>query len=171
VRRLTLVSVIFILALVVGTPAASARPLVESFPVDWVMTSADCANLPSGTTISGSGTATSITTVRTNAAGVTTVMNATHTHGTAIDQDGNVYVFDYSNEFRASNTVSDPDLLTGRMTDHFSLSGRGPAKLNNGFVADFSAAADFTSFSFDGLISSHGDPISFPEGVAHCDPL
>jgi hypothetical protein len=82
-----------------------------------------------------------------------------------------VYVFDYSNEFRASNTIADPDVISGRMTDHFSLSGRGPSTLNNGFVAKFTAAADFSFFSFDSVISEHGDPLSFPDGAAHCDPL
>jgi hypothetical protein len=97
-------------------------------------------------------------------------MNATHAHGTATDQDGNEYVFDYSNEYRISNTVANPDLFTGLMTDHFSNSGSGPAKLNNGFVAQVSFSSGFTVFSAQ-PISSHGDPLSFPDGAAHCDPL
>ena len=165
--------VVLVMGFVVGTAVpAAARPFVETFPVSFTMTSAECSNLPDGTTITGSGTMRSITTVRTNQSGVTTVMNASHAHGTATDQDSNVYVFDYSNEFRASNTLADPELLSGLMTDHFSLSGPGPAKLNNGFVAGFTAAADFSFFSFSAdPISSHGDPLSFPDGTAHCDPL
>jgi hypothetical protein len=170
-RRIALFPVVVVLALVAGTSPAVARPLVETFPVGFTMTSAECSNLPAGTTIDGSGTMTSITTVRTNNGGLTTVMNSSHAHGRATDQDGNRYVFDYSNEFRASNTVAEPDLLSGRMTDHFSLSGRGRAKLNNGFVALFTASADFSFFSFDHVISSHGDPLGFPEGTPHCDPL
>jgi hypothetical protein len=173
-RRVALPAlVVLVVGFVVGSAVpAAARPFVETFPVRFTLTSETCSNLPDGTTITGSGTMRSITTVLTKKSGVTTVMNASHAHGTATDQDSNLYVFDYSNEFRATNTVADPDLLSGLMTDHFSLSGPGPAKLNNGFVATFSAAADFSFFIFsDEPISSHGDPLSFPDGSAHCDPL
>jgi hypothetical protein len=97
-------------------------------------------------------------------------MNATHAHGTATDQDGNVYVFDYSNEFRVSNTTTDPNIFSGLMTDHFSNSGSGPATLNNGFVANITVSADFSTFVVE-PVSSFGDPLSFPDGAAHCDPL
>jgi hypothetical protein len=78
-------------------------------------------------------------------------------------------VFNYSNEFRVSNTVADPDIFTGLMTDHFSNSGRGPAKLNNGFVANLTT--DFTTFFTFDPISSFGDPLNFADGSAMCDPL
>lgn len=170
-RRIVLFSALIVLALVGSATSAAARATVETFPVDFTITSELCSNLPDGTTIEGSGTMKSITTVLTKKSGITTVLNTSHAHGTATDQDGNRYVFDYSNEFRASTTVAEPDLLSGRMTDHFSLSGRGPAKLNNGFVALFTASPDFSFFSFDDVISSHGDPLGFPEGTPHCDPL
>ena len=172
-KRIVAVAVAVPVMLVLGMGsalAAGGRTSVESFPVSFVLTSATCSNLATGTTITGSGTETSITTTKTDRNGVTTIINATHAHGTAADQDGNGYVFDYSNEFRASNTVAEPDLLSGLMTDHFSLSGNGPAKLNNGFVANFTARSDFSSFSAQ-PISSYGDPIGFPDGTAHCDPL
>jgi hypothetical protein len=35
-------------------------------------------------------------------------VNATHAAGSATDQANNVYVFNYSNEFRISNTVAQP---------------------------------------------------------------
>jgi hypothetical protein len=168
-RRLALVPTMLVFALVTALPAG-ASPLVETFPVSFTMSSATCSELPSGTTLSGSGTAQSVTTERTDGRGVTTIINATHAHGTTTDQDGNVYVFDYSNEFRVSNTVANPNLFSGLMTDHFSNTGSGPAKLNNGFVAEITFTADFSSFSFE-PISSHGDPLSFPDGAAHCDPL
>jgi hypothetical protein len=173
-RRITFVSAMAaVLAIFgLGAPPASARPFVETFPVGFELSSDTCSKLPAGTTIEGSGTEKSITTVRTNASGITTVMNATHAHGTATDQDGNVYVFDYSNEFRATNTLAYPDVISGLMTDHFVLAGRGPTKLNNGFVSEFTAAADFSFFSLSSdPIHSHGDPLSFPDGAAHCDPL
>ena len=170
-RRAILLPTLLVLFIVAGGPSAVAKPAVETFPVEFSLTSETCPNLPDGTTIIGTGMEKSITTVLTNAAGVTTVMNGSHAHGTATDQDGNAYIFDYSNQFRASNTTAEPDVISGLMTDHFALSGPGPAKLNNGFVAMFTAAADFSFFGIDTVISAHGDPLSFPEGTAACDPL
>jgi hypothetical protein len=163
-RRLALVPAILVIALVVALPAGASPARRE---VVFTLTSETCPNLPAGTTLNGSGIESSITIERTNASGVTTLINATHTHGTSTDQDGNVYVFNYSNEFRVSNTVADPETLTGLMADHFSNSGSGPAKLNNGFVAQITLAPVFSAQP----ISSFGDPIGFPDGEAHCDPL
>ena len=163
-RRLALVPAILVIALVVALPAGASPARRE---VVFTLTSETCPNLPAGTSLNGSGIESSITIERTNASGVTTLINATHTHGTSTDQDGNVYVFNYSNEFRVSNTVADPETLTGLMTDHFSNSGSGPAKLNNGFVAQITLAPVFSAQP----ISSFGDPIGFPDGEAHCDPL
>jgi len=167
-RRLALIPAVLIVALVVALPA-TARPSIVTSPRDFVLSSEQCPNLATGTTLTGSGIERVIETVRTNASGVTTIINATHTHGTTTDQDGNVYVFDYSNEFRVSNSLATPDVFTGLMTDHFSNSGRGPAKLNNGFVA--SITTDFTTFFTFDPISSFGDPLNFDDGSARCDPL
>jgi hypothetical protein len=167
-RRLALIPALLVTVLV-ALPAG-ARPLVETFPVEFSLSSAECSNLAAGTTLAGSGIQKSITTVRTNASGITTIMNVSHAHGTSTDQDGNVYVFNYSNEFRGSNTVANPTLFTGLMTDHFSNSGSGPAKLNNGFVANITFTPDFSTFSAV-PISSHGDPFNFPSGPNLCDPL
>jgi hypothetical protein len=165
-RRLALVPALLVTVLV-ALPAR-ASPLVETFPVTFSLSSAQCSNLAAGTTLDGSGIEKSITTETTDASGVTTVMNVSHAHGTTTDQDGNIYVFDYTNKFRISNTVASPDVFTGLMTDHFSNSGSGPAKLNNGFVANVT----FTPTSLTAVpISSFGDPLSFPDGAAHCDPL
>jgi hypothetical protein len=166
-------SAIAILALVVGVTSALAADggaTVDTFPVSFVLSSDACSYLPAGTTVTGSGTETSITTSRTGANGVTTIVNATHAEGTATDQAGNVYVFNYSNEFRASNTVADQGVFSGLMTDSFSLAGSGPARLHNGFVAELTT--DFSVFSWN-VRHASGDPISFASGVviAHCDPL
>jgi hypothetical protein len=148
---------------------ASTGATVETFPVSFVLTSAQCSNLPSDTELVGSGTGKSITTTRTDRDGVVTVTNSTHSHGTATDQDGNTYVFNYSNEFRA--TLDDEGVYSGFMTDAFALAGRrGPVRLNNGFVGDFES--DFsTFFRVPNVISSHGDPLDFATGDVHCDPL
>jgi hypothetical protein len=125
-----------------------------------------CSNLPSGTVLSGSGTGKSITTTRTDRNGVEIVENSTHSHGTATDQDGNTYVFNYSNEFRA--TLDDEGVLSGLMSDSFVVAGSGPARLNNGFVGHFVLSS---FFSLPVVISSHGDPLDFATGDTHCDPL
>ena len=146
---------------------ASNGATVDTFPVSFVLSSDTCSNLPSGTELMASGTGKSITTTRTDQDGVVTVVNSTHSHGTATDQDGNAYVFNYSNEFRAT---LDGGVYSGFMTDAFALAGRGPAHLNNGFVWHF--MSDFsTFFTVPDVISSHGDPLDFVTGEVHCDPL
>ena len=165
-RRLALVPAVLVIALVVALPAG-ASPATRD--VVFTLTWETCPNLSTGTTLNGSGIESSVTIERTKG-GVTTTINATHTHGTSTDQDGNVYVFDYSNEFRISNTVDDPETFTGLMTDHFSNSGSGPAKLNNGFVANVTFTSTPPFFIAD-PISSHGDPFDFANGTGLCDPL
>ena len=141
---------------------------IDRFPVSFSMSSAACSHLPNGTTIHGSAIEKSITNTRTKR-GVTTMINTSHANGSARDQDGNRYRFNYSNHFRAKNTVANPDQFSGKMVDSFALAGPGPAKLHNGFLARFTT--DFaTFFNFD-PIHSRGDPLSFPDGTAHCDPL
>lgn len=163
-RRLALVPAILVIALVVALPAG-ADPVRT--PIDFEMSWKTCPNLRTGTTLEGEGIERSITKERTNKNGVTTIINTTHTHGTSIDQDGNEYVFDYSNLFRVRNTVADPETFRGFMIDHFSNAGTGPAKLNNGFVAKITLLPVFSAEP----ITSFGDPIGFPDGEAHCDPL
>jgi hypothetical protein len=168
-RRLALVPAVLIVALVVALPA-TASPSIVTTPSSFTLSAEQCPNLASGTTLEGSGIEKAIETVRTDANGVTTIINATHTHGSTTDQDGNVYVFDYSNEFRVSNTLASPDVFTGLMTDHFSNSGPGPAKLSNGFVANVTFGPGEFDFTVD-PISSFGDPLNFDDGSARCDPL
>ena len=138
-RLITAAVVAVMLVLFQGTSASAAAggATIGVSDVSFVITSESCSNLPDGTTIEGSGTLKSITTTRTDANGITTVRNTSHARGTATDQDGNTYVFLYSNEFRVSNSAADPDMYSGLMTDHFSLSGPGPARLSNGFTARF----------------------------------
>lgn len=152
--------------------AADGGATIDTSPVTFTVTSAQCGYLPPATTVNGSGTATSITTIRTDHDGVTTIENSTHARGTATDNQGNTYVFHYSNSLRISNTVAHPDSFSGAMTDSFSLAGHGPARLHSGFVAWFTTDAAFSSFTWT-VRMSFGDPISFAAGpvVSHCDPL
>jgi hypothetical protein len=167
---------LMVLSLVSGAGTAigaDGGTTVEVIPMTFAPLNSDtCSYLPDGTSITWSGTGRSITTLRTNSDGITTIANTTTANGFATDQDGNVYAFHYSNTFRISNTVADPSLYSGRMNDSFTLAGQGPAMLNNGFLAVFTT--DFVSTGFEPL-TSRGDPISFapfPAGFTpHCDPL
>jgi hypothetical protein len=157
-----------VLVLVLGSfVAARSGADASTFPVSFVITSAGCPNLPDGTIITGAGAETSITTT-VSQHGEDTLVNSTHAHGTATDQDGNTYVFEYANSSRG--VLSEEGILTGQMNDHFSLAGNGPAHLVNGFNADF--VLDFNTFAFSADPKhSFGDPIDFATGAAHCDPL
>ena len=164
----SVVTAIGVVLFAVGSLAAAGKgATIQTFPVSFVLTSATCSNLPSGTVLTGSGTEKSITTTGTDRDGVVTVRNSTHAHGTATDQDGNTYVFNYSVAYRAT---LDGGVYSGFISDAFMLAGSGPARLNNGFVGDF--VSDFsTFFRAPNVISSHGDPIDFVTGDVHCDPL
>jgi hypothetical protein len=172
VKHLAILATTLLLLVSVATSAeaASGGASSSTYSVSFVMTSAQCSNLPAGMTLTGSGSETSITTTTIDAQNVTTMVNSTHAHGTAADQAGNTYTFNYSNSFRASNTVAIPGVFSGSMTDAFSLAGNGPANLHNGFVSDF-FTTDFSTWNFYNVTHANGDPISFPAGVAHCDPL
>src|SRR5262245_57623281 len=64
----------------------------KNTPVSFTISSNECPqHLAPGTTINGSGRQISITTTRTDAAGITTVINTTHSFGSATDQNGNKY--------------------------------------------------------------------------------
>ncbi len=161
------------LAIGIGSAAAAGGADVQTRTVGFVLSSDACDNLPAGTTVTGTGTEKSITNVRTDRNGVTTISNSTHTHGTATDADGNTYVFNYSNQFRVSNTSTDQATFNGTMNDSFSLAGQA-ARLSNGFLANVTFEFDnngaIIAASFDPL-HSRGNPIDFSTGLAVCDPL
>jgi hypothetical protein len=188
------VCAIAVLSLVLSTGSALADDggggTVVTSPIEppWVLAHPNaggaCPNLPSTGDAAKitmlTGTQTSITKIRTNRHGITTIRNFTHSFGTATDQGGHVYAWDYKNRFRVSNTAANHDVFSGLMVDTFSLGGgddgdeneddQGGRLLSNGFRAVFTT--DFASFATFDPLSSFGDPISFPTGVpAHCDPL
>jgi hypothetical protein len=166
VKRLALATSVVVALLLPGSAVADTT--VEHIPVDFVLSSAACPNLPPGTTVTGAGTETSVTKTSTRN-GITTIFNTSVAPGRATDQDGNRYRFLYFNQFRVSNTTAEPDLFRGVMVDRFLLRGGGPARLSNGFTARITTNfADV--FTFD-PISSFGDPLNFATGEARCDPL
>src|SRR5262245_44426107 len=104
-KRIAIAAVALVTVVLAGS-AAAAGGKPTTFDTGFTLTSATCPNLPPGTTVTGTGVGTSVDRVVTDASGVTTVMNTTHEYGTATDQDGNVYVFQYANSFRASNSAN-----------------------------------------------------------------
>ena len=127
--------------LVLGVVVASAQAgVVTVEPVTWQLSSTSCSELPPGTTVNGSGT---LRTVDTSTASREIII--AHAKGTATDQNGNTYHWIYSNEVNATASIV-------RIVDHFSLSGPGPARLSNGFVAVF--RGDVLD-----LIHARGDPL------------
>lgn len=127
--------------------ASAAWPTLR--PVAWTLTAAQCPNLPTGTTVAGTGTLSEVHGGR---------VSIEHATGTATDQAGNVYRWSYS--FRAVSRSGDSELWV----DHFVMAGAGPARLNNGFVVVISP---------DGVdvIHEFGDPFNFETFTPICDPL
>jgi hypothetical protein len=134
-----------------GAAAASAAPPTQR-PVEWRLTADQCPNLPAGTTVNGIGTLTEVQ------GGRVSIERAT---GTATDQAGNVYRWSYS--FRAVSRPGKSQLWV----DHFVLAGAGPARLNNGFVAEASPDGE----DIIRVIHEFGNPIDFETITAICDPL
>jgi hypothetical protein len=171
IKRSAVLAAFLLVACLVASSASAGRGKPASSTVSFVggagLSSTTCPFVPAGTTISWTGPETAIEIDRLNPDGTVTVSVVSHASGTATDNHGNSYAFDYSNAFRLTNSTEAPDTFTGTMTDHFSLAG--PAlQLNNGFVAN--VTTDFsTFFSFD-IINSRGDPID-SQGNALCDPL
>jgi len=169
-KRLVPAAIAAVVMLLPGTAQAKrTERTTETRPVTIEIKSENCSMLPPGTTVTGTGTLTSITwtTVR---RGHRTVTNSELAPGTATDQAGNQYTFLYSNQSRVSNTRRRPKLYKGIMIDVFTLQGTGPATLSNGFLAKYTT--DLTPDLFRlRPIDAFGDPIDFKTVTAHCDPL
>jgi hypothetical protein len=160
------VAVAVLLLVVPASAGAKTKRQVETGPVQIGISADTCSKLPAGTEITGAGTQTSITWT-TRRAGRTSVTNSTVATGTATDQAGNQSTWVYSNQFWVANTRANTKRFRGPMVDAFQLSGA--TRLSNGFLARFST--DFDKFNRYKRVNAFGDPIEFPAGVAHCDPL
>ncbi len=149
IKRFSLLAPIacaFALSLV--TPAAAAGPV--NMPIAFTLSSARCSQIPSGTTLTGQGTAQFSMTPSGN---LHSVIN-----GTATDTQGHFWRFNYTQNMRPIGGTA------VEVTDHFNLVGSGsPIKLHSHFVADFSSS-DIESADLLALKQIHGDPIG-------CDPI
>jgi hypothetical protein len=167
IRRAAVLGVVAVASCVLAGTAGAGPGKPGSGDVSFAtLTHASCPFVPAGTTIDWTGPETSHEVDHPNADGSVTMLVVSHASGTATDNHGNSYAFDYSNAFRV--TSSDGGVTaSGTMTDHFSLAG--PAlHLSNGFIADVTFGPG-TAFHAD-FINVRGDPIG-SDGTAHCDPL
>jgi hypothetical protein len=168
-KRLVSAAVAAVVMLLPGAAHAQrTERTTETSPATFEIKSENCSMLPSGTTINGTGTLTSITWT-TKRRGHRTVTNSSLATGTATDQAGNQYTFLYSNQFRVSNTKARPRVYSGVMVDVFTLQGTGPATLSNGFLANYTT--NLGDLQRIRPINAYGDPIDFKAVTARCDPL
>jgi hypothetical protein len=158
-----------VIALMLVDASGAAGQTTERSRVSFRLTSETCSRLPSGTVLRGSGRQRSTTTTITNANGTSTVVNYTRARGVARSTRGPRYRFDYQNSFAVTNTVENPALYTGTMFDVFELVRRGRTTLHNGFVATYTT--DLGQSNTYTSLYAFGDPVEFPSGAAHCDPL
>jgi len=168
-KRLVTAAVCLGVLLVPSTaPAARTTRTIETTPVNFEIRSESCRHLAAGTTITGTGTLTTVTWT-TRRRGRRTITSFETALGTATDQAGNQYTWLYSNDARLSNTRARRRLYSGLMTDVFTLSGNGPVRLQNGFLARY--VTNFDRFTRIRPVNAFGDPYDFTRRQARCDPL
>jgi hypothetical protein len=90
--------------------------------------------------------------------------------GKATDNNGNVYRFTYDNVADVANVEGSATIYKGIMTDRFTLRGRGPVHLDNGFVAILTQEVGTDNFKLE-PINSFGDSFDFEGGSGRCDPI
>ena len=143
---------------------AAANP--NGHPVSFTITSLQCASVPAGANVQGTGFQTDISRVHVTGSVLREIVTS-HAQGTAVDQLGNTYVWSYS--FQQNATSSDGQNWAGSVVDHFSLTGNGPVHIVAGFVGSITLNGN----TITGITPSTviGDPIGFDDLSQHCDPL
>lgn len=141
-------------------PSASAQANLFRWPISFTLKG--CTQLPPGLIISGSGESLLIISTRTDKDGNTVTQRHNVVTGTATDNNGGTYLFNYA----SNGTITTPPgvfpfTLSG--TDHFNLLGHGKGnQMQVGFNADATVTGPNT-FIFS-PINVRGDP-------ATCDPI
>jgi hypothetical protein len=149
-RSAAFVIVVTVSALVLAAGAAGGGGASARAPVTFDLSSATCSQLPSGTIIHGTGTASFFATPNGNLHSLVS--------GTATDGQGGFWRFNYAQNVRP---------LGGgpvEVSDHFNLVGSGsPIKLHSHFVIDFTSS-DLETADLIAIKQIHGDPVG-------CDPI
>lgn len=147
------------LALSIGS--ATAGTDVSSGPVNFTIPAGQCADLPAGVSVSGTGTEIVRAHSSVDANGNFHQQFGTTITGTATDSLGGTYRFNYHNEQTFSPSGDFPFVL--HITDHFNLVGNGPASQIHTFFNLTFLVTGVDSFE---LLSAH-----FHGDSETCDPL
>ena len=120
-----------------------------------------CSQLPDGLVVSGTADLYVVTTVRVDRNGVTHVNINSIAIGTATDNEGGVYRFNYSSH-RSEEVPPGESNIQVKWTDHFNLVGAGRTiQVHTGFVLRGTINGSDFEMNF---INTYGDPFK-------CDPL
>jgi hypothetical protein len=141
--------------------AAVAGTDVSSGPVSFTIPAGQCADLPAGVSVSGTGTEIVRAHSSVDAKGNFHEHVATTITGTATDSIGGTYRFNYHNAQTFSPAADFPFVL--HITDHFNLVGNGPASQIHTF---FNLTFLITGINTFELLSAH-----FHGDSETCDPL
>jgi hypothetical protein len=154
---------LLLLSLVPAT-LASAAPTVR--PVSFTIDAGSCPDITSDVT--GTGVWREVTNTRVGADGQTYVVYNATASGTAVDEEGTTYRFNYHNHQQYALPADGSDHQVW-MNDHFNLVGAGGANdIHVGFVGLITFSAAGAPISFDLFINQRGyDEPSFPP----CDPI
>jgi hypothetical protein len=173
--RRAIVSAAAALSLGLGATGAladdgSAPTPAEVKKVSFTITSKQCADLPQGVTIKGSGTSRKYTTFTTDASGVNHYFESVFITGTATDNRGGRYRFDYHHAWSSSSTTPP---YVAFFTDHFDIVPRGAfgGGLHTFFAANVTVKSEDPFEAVFDPIVVHGDPTDFKTLKSHCDPL
>jgi hypothetical protein len=152
--------------------AAENETTVTHTPVAWVIAGGpSCDQLEVGEVITGEGTITNRIVSHTGRDGLTTVHWYQIANGSAVDQNGHRYRWVYKNHENLVNSLANPLLYTGTMTDSFNLVG-GPLAFSNGFIGTVTDDLGNLGGIFIVVPTSvTGDPLEFPSGPGRCDPI
>ncbi len=173
--RLVLGATLTLCSLTFASPASTAasnETTVTHTSVSWeIVGGTNCSQLPPGAVITGEGTLTNQIVFHTGRDGLTTVHWYQIANGSATDQIGNSYRWVYKNHEDLVNSLANPLLYTGTMTDSFGLVG-GPLRFSNGFTANVTDdLGNLGGIFIAEPTSVRGDPFNFPSGPGRCDPI
>ena len=143
-----------------AVPPASAQATLSRSTVSFTL--AGCTQLPPGLIITGSGESLIVASTRIDKDGNTVVERHNVVTGTATDNSGGTYIFNYASN---ATMTTPPGVfpITFSGTDHFNLLGHGKGnQMQVGFNADLTVTGPNT-FIFS-PVSVRGNPFS-------CDPI
>jgi hypothetical protein len=135
-------------------PLAAAAAL-QRVPVAFVLTPADCPDIQ--TTITGSGEYFFRTNERTDKDGVTHIVVNVSANGTAVDEAGNTYRFNYHNNQQVTVQPGGFPMQVD-FSDHFNLIAGGTAgNVHAGFVVRLTFSAP-DQLSAEVIVNERGTP-------------